>query len=360
MEKEPTIIPDELLKTEMDFNSSAPTAIQGYKRRILTGMRPSGDLHLGHYAGALRNWLEMQERFDCTFLIADLHAFADNNDKPEYVRACVGQVALDWLSAGLDPEETHFTVQTGVPELENLTVLFETLVPLSVLQRNPTLKNELQNMRETQKTVSFHNYPVSEAADILGPLGDLVPAGDDQRPMIELTRNVARKVNDQFLADRQFKLPIPQIYTGSFGRIRGTDGNAKMGKSLGNVVNLNSSSRELKKRVNAIASPVKRLEEPGVVEGHLVLEYLDAFHRNPDEVAQFKEDYRKGGLGEGHLKASLYKELDDLLEPMREKRLQFARDPDFVRDVLRDGTNHTRQRVKMTLDQIRDAMGFNF
>lgn len=358
MEKDPTIIPKELLKTEMEFDPAKnPAEINGYKRRILTGMRPTGNLHLGHYAGALRNWLEMQERFDCTFLIADLHALADNNDRPQYVRACIGEVALDWLACGLDPDKSYFMVQTGVPELENLTVLFETLVPLAVLQRNPTLKSELETMKDSQKTVSFHNYPVSEAADILGPLGDLVPAGDDQRPMIELTRSIARKINDQFLSDRDFKLPVPQIYTGTSGRLRGTDGNSKMGKSLNNAINLHLSSKELKEKVNRIASPVKKLEDPGVVEGHVVFEYLDIFHKDLEELASLKAQYQKGGLGEGHLKKLLFQDLDTFLEPIREKRAHYESQPDYVQDVLREGTKKARERVQQTLEQIRDAMG---
>ncbi len=353
----PTIIPDQLLKTDMDYAADSPSVIGGHMRRILTGMRPSGNLHLGHYAGAIRNWLEMQERFDCTFLIADLHAFADHNDQQEYVRACISEVALDWLACGIDPKKAYFMVQTGVPELENLTVLFETLVPLSVLQKNPTLKKELESMRDTQKTVSFHNYPVSEAADILGPLGDLIPAGDDQRPMIELTRSIARKMNEQFLSKRAFKLPVPQIYTGTSGRLRGTDGNNKMGKSLNNAINLTLSPKELHEKVKRIQSSPKQIEEQGAVEGHVVFEYLDVFHQDALELIDLKSEYQKGGMGEGHLKEILFRDLDALLEPIRERRMELKKRPEFVQDILKEGTKKARERVKETLEQIRDAMG---
>lgn len=353
-------IPESLTEpnSPIDFDEQSGPQIGDYQRRILTGMRPSGNLHLGHYTGALKNWLRFQDDFDSSFLIADLHALADHMDRPDTVRQYIQEVAIDWLSSGVDPNKANFVVQTGVPELESLTVLFETLVKLSVLQRNPTLKSELERMDDDKKTVSFHNYPVSEAADILGPLGDLVPAGDDQRPMIELTRGVARRFNKIFGERANFQLPLPQIYTGKHGRLPGTDGNEKMGKTLGNAISLSDSAKVVKKKLNGMKSAAKGINDPGTVDGHLVFKYIDAFVDPSDPaIRQLKEDYAKGGVGEGHVKQVLYKVLEELLGPIREKRLEYEARPDYVMDVLKEGTKKTRLIVADTLSNVRSAMG---
>lgn len=352
-------IPSELLdeKKSMDYKNGDPSKIDGYQRRILTGMRPSGNLHLGHYVGALKNWLDFQDKFDCTFLLADLHALADHMEKPDFVRQSIRNVVGDWLSVGIDPEKANFTVQTGVPELENLTVLFETLVPLSVLQRNPTLKAELARMEEGQKTVSFHNYPVSEAADILGPLGDLVPAGDDQRPMIELTRSIARRFNTQFGKEAGFKFALPQIYTGTHGRLSGTDGNEKMGKTLNNAIFLTDSTDVVRKKVRSMKSSTKGLQDPGNSDAHLVFTYLDAFASDRERLKDLKARYDVGGVGEGEVKKFLEEELEIFLRPIREKRAEVDANPQLIEDTIATGTKRTRLIVAEVSDRVRHAMG---
>lgn len=351
-------LPRALQENELYFKDGDPAVVDGYQRRILTGMRPSGVLHLGHYVGALKNWLKFQDQFDSTFLVADLHALADHMDSPEFVRQSVREVVLDWLAVGLNPQKADFIVQTGIPELENLTVLFETLVKLAEHQRNPTLKAEMERMDDKDKTVSFHNYPISQAADILGPMGDLVPAGQDQQPQIELTRNIARRFNARFAPHpSDFSFPLPQIYTGEVGRLVGTDGNDKMSKTLGNTIDLSATPDQIKKKVKDMKSPVKALSDPGVVGGHVVFSYLDAFHDDSVELQVLKEHYVRGGLGEGTLKDMLARDLARLLEPIREKRMEFAKRPDDLEDILRTGTRRTRVRVAETLEHVRSAMG---
>ncbi len=326
-----------------------------YKRRILTGMRPSGPLHVGHYFGALDNWLKLQDHFDCMFLIADLHALADHSEHPEVIRQNVIEVTLDWLAAGLDPQKGAFFVQTGVSELENLTVLFETMVSLKRHQLNPTLKSELERMNDSQKTVSFHNYPISQAADILGPLGDLVPAGADQQPMIELARDIAARYNKQYAGD--FVFPQPQILLGSVPRLVGTDGGEKMSKTIGNTINLSDSTEIIRKKVNEMISPVKKLQESGRVEGHVVFMYLDIFHKDKQELEEVKRSYEKGGIGEKMLKDMLFQDVEEFIAPIRERRAQLAKDLSYVQDILVDGTSRVKARVQGTLMEVRFRMG---
>lgn len=326
-----------------------------YKRRILTGMRPSGPLHVGHYFGALDSWLKLQDHFDCMFLIADLHALGDHSEHPEVVKQNITEVTLDWLASGLDPEKGAFFVQTGIPELENITVLFETMVSLKRHQLNPTLKAEMERMSDSQKTVAFHNYPISQAADILGPVGDLVPAGVDQQPMIELSRDIATRFNRQYAKD--FVFPQPQILLSSVPRLVGTDGSDKMSKTLGNTINLSDDTATIRKKVNKMVSPVKPLQDPGKVEGHVVFMYLDIFHKDKEELANLKAEYEKGGVGEGILKEMLFEDVESFIAPIRERRKEFAARLDYVDEVLAEGTDRVRERVKLTMAEVRTRMG---
>lgn len=358
-------LPTELIHNEIDFPLDAPLAASdGISRRILTGVRPSGKQHVGHYVGALKNWLKFQEEgVDSDFLIADIHALSDHPDRPEFVRENILEVATDWLALGLDPKKANFFVQTGVPELENLSALFATMVTVARHEGNPTLRAEMAALRlsgESSLTVGFYNYPISQAADILGPMGDLVPVGDDQRPMIELTREIARKFNAQYGVRTGFQLPVPQVRVGDVGRLVGTDGAAKMSKTLGNVIGLAESARSLKKIISRMPSANKKIEASGNVEGHVVFQYLDAFHSDRPELDTLKADYTRGGVGEGTLKQMLLKDLEELIGPIREARAGWEARPDEVWDILREGTKRVRTRVQATHDQVREAMGLTF
>lgn len=354
-------LPPELLENDIDFPEGAPLqASDGESRRILAGVRPSGRQHIGHYKGSLGSWKNFQkEGVHSDFLIADIHALADHPDRPDFVRQNVLEVATDWLALGLDPQKANFFVQTGVPELESLTALFATMVTVARHERNPTLKREMEVLRSAggrDLTVAFYTYPVSQAADILGPLGDLVPVGQDQRPMLELTREIARSFNLQYGNRIGFQLPVPQVRVGEVGRLVGTDGKEKMSKSVGNDIGLAESARTLRQKVNGMASPNKGKSDPGTVEGHVVFQYLDAFFPDKAGLQMLKQEYERGGVGEGTLKQMLLACLEDFIAPIRESRAEWEKRPNDVKDILRQGTTNVRARVQETHEKVREAM----
>lgn len=353
-------VPKSLLETSLEYDLDSPSVIEGeYKRRILTGMRPTGLLHLGHYKGALENWLKLQDEFHCNFLIADLHALADHPDDPNFVKENIIEVVTDWLAVGINPDDNNIFVQTGIPELGELTVLIQTLFGFNELMRNPTLKSEIRDLDESNKgtTVSFATYPVSQAADIIGPLGDLVPAGDDQKPMIETVRTISRRFNRIYGDKTGFKLPIPQMLKSDFGRLVGTDGSTKMSKTRGNVIGFSNTNKEIEKIVNKMPSSGKSISDPGTTEDHLVFTYLDAFYPNKDELKELKKAYRKGGIGEGEVKSYLKRCLVEFIMPIRERRLDLSNNKNYVIDVIHEGTKKTRVEVQEVLSHIREAMG---
>lgn len=324
---------------------------------ILTGDRPTGQLHLGHFAGSLRTRVGLQDSHQQYLLLADTQALTDNADNPEKVQRNIIEVALDYLAVGIDPNKTTICIQSCLPALFELTSYYMNFVTVARLERNPTIKSEIQ-MRGFERDIpaGFLCYPVSQAADITAFKATIVPVGEDQIPMIEQTNEVVRRVNRQI---GQNVLPECQALLSTVGRLPGFDGKAKMSKSLGNTIVLNATDKDIKKAVNAMYTDPNhlRIEDPGQVEGNVVFTYLDAFDPNKEEVAELKAHYRRGGLGDGTVKKRLEAVLKELIDPIRERRNELAKDPTYVMDVLHDGTDKCRQITQQTLDEVKAGLG---
>ncbi|MFW1665458.1 MULTISPECIES: tryptophan--tRNA ligase [Acinetobacter] len=324
---------------------------------ILTGDRPTGQLHLGHFVGSLRSRVGLQDSHHQHLLLADAQALTDNADNPDKVRRNILEVALDYLAVGIDPAKTTICVQSCLPALNELTMLYLNFVTVARLERNPTIKSEIQ-MRGFERDIpaGFLCYPVAQAADITAFKATVVPVGEDQIPMIEQTNEIVRRVNRQIGQDL---LPECKALLSNMARLPGFDGKAKMSKSLGNTIVLNASDKDIKKAVNAMYTDPNhlRIEDPGQVEGNIVFTYLDAFDPNPEEVEELKAHYRRGGLGDGTVKKRLEGILKDLISPIRERREELAKDPDYIMDVLRDGTEKCRIITQNTLDEVKDGLG---
>lgn len=341
---------------------------------ILTGDRPTGRLHLGHFVGSLRRRVELQNsgEFDkIHVMIADCQALTDNADNPEKVRQNVIEVALDYLSAGLDPAKTTIFIQSQVPELAELAFYYMNLVSVSRVQRNPTVKTEIK-MRNFEQSipVGFFCYPVSQASDITAFKATTVPAGEDQAPMIELTREIVNRFNHIYgptLVEPEILLPDNAVCM----RLPGTDGKAKMSKSLGNCIYLSDTSKEVKKKVNSMYTDPEHLtiDSPGHLEGNCPFIYLEALS-NDSHFAKYlpeyanlqalKDHYTRGGLGDGTVKKLLYNVLEELLAPIRERRAQFEADIPQVYEILRKGSEEARAVAARTLDEVRRAMKINY
>lgn len=341
---------------------------------ILTGDRPTGRLHLGHYVGSLRRRVELQNsgEFDKIYvMIADAQALTDNADNPEKVRQNVIEVALDYLSVGIDPTKTTIFIQTQVPELCELAFYYMNLVTVSRVQRNPTVKTEIK-MRNFEQSipVGFFCYPVSQASDITAFRATTVPVGEDQAPMIELTREIVNRFNNIYgptLVEPEILLPDNAACL----RLPGTDGKAKMSKSLGNCIYLSDTSKEVKKKVNSMYTDPLHLNisDPGHLEGNAPFIYLDAFATDdhfarycPDYACldEMKEHYTRGGLGDGTVKKLLYNILEELLQPIRERRAAFEADIPAVYEILRRGSEAAQAAAAATLDDVRHAMRINY
>ena len=325
------------------------------KKRILTGIRPTGALHLGHYVGALENWVRLQEEYDCFFLIADYQALGDHLDDIGGIRASVLEVGLDWLSVGLDPEKATFVVQSYVPEHAELAMLLSMLTPLGMLERNPTLKAERASLPAESLSVGFFTYPVSQVADILLPRAHLVPVGEDQLPHIEMTREIARRFNNRYGP----VFPEPQGLVGRVARLSGTDGQAKMSKSLGNVISLSDDQETVDQKVRGMYTDPTRIHatDPGHVEGNPVFDYHDAFNQDKAEVEELKERYRAGKVGDVEVKKRLASALNAFLAPIRERRAPYEQRPELVREALIEGSRQARKVAQATMAQVRDKMG---
>ena len=324
---------------------------------ILTGDRPTGQLHLGHFAGSLRTRVGLQDSHQQYLLLADTQARTDNADNVEKVQRNIIEVALDYLAVGIDPTKTTICIQSCLPALFELTSYYMNFVTVARLERNPTIKTEIQ-MRGFERDIpaGFLCYPVSQAADITAFKATLVPVGEDQIPMIEQTNEVVRRVNRQIGNDI---LPECKALLSNVGRLPGFDGKAKMSKSLGNTIVLDASDKDIKKAVNAMYTDPNhlRIEDPGQVEGNVVFTYLDAFDPNKAEVEELKAHYRRGGLGDGTVKKRLEGVLKELIGPIRERRQELAKDPTYVMDILRDGTDKCRLITQDTLDEVKAGLG---
>ncbi|AKG66078.1 tryptophan--tRNA ligase [Lactobacillus helveticus] len=334
------------------------------KEILLTGDRPTGKLHIGHYIGSLKNRVKLQNsgKYDPYIMIADTQALTDNARNPEKIRNSLIQVALDYLAVGIDPSKSTIYVQSQIPALFELTSYYMDLVTVARLERNPTVKTEIkQKDFKDSIPVGFLNYPVSQAADITAFKATIVPVGDDQEPMLEQTREIVRTFNRVYNTDI---LVEPKGYfppKGS-GRLPGLDGNAKMSKSLGNCIYLSDDAKTVQKKVMSMYTDPNHIhvEDPGKVEGNTVFTYLDVFDPDKDKVAELKAEYQKGGLGDVKIKRYLNKVLEAELAPIRERREKYAQDEDAIYEMLLEGSNKANTVANETLEQVRDAIGLNY
>lgn len=328
------------------------------KKVLLTGDRPSGKLHLGHYVGSLQNRVKMQHDYAAHVMVADVQALTDNFENPELVEQNVYEVVKDYLAVGIDPAVTTIFIQSQIPEITELTIYYMNLVTLSRLERNPTVKNELaQKGLNESIPVGFLCYPISQAADITIFRTEVVPAGEDQLPMIEQANEIVRRFNRIYRTDL---LKESSVYLGINGRLPGIDGKRKASKSLGNAIFLDDDAEVVKQKVQAMFTDPNhlRVSDPGCVEGNVVFTYLDVFHEDKAEVAALKQHYRKGGLGDSKVKAILFDDLEQLLAPIREKRRCLKQTE--VLDVLDAGTKAARATAQETMRLVREVMGLKY
>ena len=341
---------------------------------ILTGDRPTGKLHLGHYIGSLRRRVQLQEEgdYDRMFVfMADVQALTDNADNPEKIRQNIIEVALDYLAAGLDPEKCTLFIQSQITELAELTTYLMNLITVSRVQRNPTVKTEIK-MRNFEANIplGFFCYPVSQAADITLFKATTVPAGEDQEPMIEVARELARRFNQTYgevLVEPNIMLPE----NATARRLPGTDGKEKMSKSLGNCIYLSDSADEVWQKVRSMYTDPNHLNvsDPGQVEGNAVFTYLDAFSTDADfaefwpeyqNLDELKDHYRRGGLGDMKCKKFLNDVINNMLEPMRQRRHQWEQDIPGIYEILKKGTEQARETAAQTMDEVRHAMRIDY
>ena len=338
------------------------TKQQGHEVVILTGDRPTGPLHLGHYVGSLANRLSLQNKpgYKQYIMLADVQALTDNYEHPEKVRENILEVTLDYLAIGIDPTKSTIFIQSLIPEIAELTIFYLNLVTVSRLKRNPTVKAEIQAKGYGEAIpAGFLMYPVSQAADITFVKANLVPVGEDQLPMIEQTNEIVRSFNSIYKTDVlvEVKALVPEM-----GRLPGIDGRAKMGKSLGNAIFLSDAPEIVAQKVRGMYTDPGhvRVSDPGKVEGNPVFAYLDAFDPNKAEVALLKEHYQRGGLGDVTLKKRLVEVLEAFLAPIRARRKEFAQDIPYVTKILAEGTEHARSRAQATMREVRQAMRLNY
>ena len=344
------------------------------KKVILTGDRPTGPLHIGHYVGSLKNRVRMQNEgnYDEMYVfIADAQALTDNFDNPQKVKDNILEVALDYLAVGLDPDKVTIFIQSEIPELTELTFYYMNLVTVSRLYRNPTVKSEIEQKGfEESIPAGFLTYPVSQAADITAFKTNVVPVGDDQLPMIEQTREIVRKFNriyDEVLVEPEAKIPESK----NESRLIGTDGNAKMSKSLGNCIYLKDSEEEVRNKVFGMYTDPDHIKitDPGKIEGNVVFTYLDVFCKSDsfskylpeyNNLDELKEHYQRGGLGDVKIKKFLFEILNEELKPIRERRELLAKNPEKIKEILQEGTMRARKVAAETLKEVKTAMRLNY
>jgi tryptophanyl-tRNA synthetase len=328
------------------------------KKRILTGDRPSGRLHLGHYVGSLQSRIKLQYEYDQYIMIADVQALTDNFENPKKITENVFEVAKDYLSVGIDPSQTTIFVQSQIPEIGELTVYYLNLVTVGRLERNPTVKSEIQQKGYNDSIpAGFLCYPVSQAADITIFQAELVPVGDDQVPMIEQTNEIVRRFNRIY--DSECLKECNAILSNT-PRLVGIDGKAKASKSLGNAISLSDTQEEIKQKIfQMFTDPAHlKISDPGQVEGNVVFTYLDIFHPDKEEVESLKAHYKRGGLGDMTIKNILNNSIQDLLKDIREKR-EAIKQKD-VQEILYHGSAKASQRAKLTMEEVREAIGVKY
>lgn len=326
------------------------------KKRILTGDRPTGKLHLGHYVGSVANRVKLQHEYDSYILIADVQALTTNFENPENLSRDTFQIAEDYLAAGIDPSIATICIQSMIPEIHELAAYYSMFTSVNVLRHNPTVKTEAKQHGFSDMPYGFLGYPVSQTADISIFKAHLVPVGEDQIPHLELARKIVRRFNDLYKP----VLVEPEILVGEVPRLVGLDGKTKMSKSLNNAIYLSDDSKEISKKVmEAVTDPARiHKNDPGHPEICTVFEYHKVF--NQSEVDQIEADCRQGAIGCVACKKRLAGCLDTLLEPMRERRNQYIQKPDLVKDILMEGTRKAHQVARETMNEVRDAMGINY
>ena len=333
------------------------------KKVVLTGDRPTGKLHIGHYVGSLKERVKMQNsgKYNMFIMIADQQALTDNARDPEKIHNSLIQGALDYLAVGLDPAKSTMYIQSQIPALSELNMYYLNLVTVSRLERNPTVKAEIQQKNfDRSIPAGFLTYPVSQTADITAFKGELVPVGDDQEPMMEQAREIVRSFNNIYgdiLVEPKGVFP-PK----GQGRIPGLDGNAKMSKSLGNAIYLSDDEKTLQKKVMSMYTDPTHIhvEDPGHIEGNVVFTYLDIFDPDKEHVQELKDQYQAGGLGDVKIKRYLFEVLNNELKPIRERREEFAKDIPAVYDMLKQGCADANEIANQTLAEVRHAMGLDY
>ena len=327
------------------------------KQRILTGDRPSGRLHLGHYVGTLKNRLLLQDEYESFYIIADLHTLTTKPEKESIakIRAYTREIVLDYLAVGIDPEKSVIFLQSGIPETYTLNLIFEMLVSVPRLERVPSLKDMARDARLETLPFGLLGYPVLQAADILLPRAHLVPVARDNAAHVEVTREIARRFNRMYAA----VFPEPQALLGEI--LLGTDGRSKASSSLGNVINLSDNAEIVTHKVQTMYTDPKRIraDVPGKVEGNPLFIYHEAFNDDADEVAELEERYRKGKVGDVEVKRKLSLALNRFLEPIRERRQAYAAQASLVDEILVQGTKRMREEARETMALVRQAMGFH-
>jgi tryptophanyl-tRNA synthetase len=327
------------------------------RKRILTGDRPTGPMHLGHYVGTLANRVRLQDSYECFFIVADLHVLTTRPDKDSIAQIGdnVREMVLDYLAVGIDPERSAIFLQSAVPEIYELNLIFEMLVSVPRLERVPSLKEMVQAAHLSAMPFGLLGYPVLQAADILLPRATLVPVGKDNEAHVEVAREIARRFNT--LYGEVF--PIPEVLLGEIPMLVGTDGQAKMSKSLDNAIFLSDDARAVEARVRGMFTDPQRVRAdiPGTVEGNPVFAYHEAFNPDRTEVEDLKDRYRRGKVGDVEVKSSLTRALNAFLDPIRRRRTEYARQPERVEAILRSGTERARREAELTMRAVRQAMG---
>lgn len=329
-------------------------------KRILTGDRPTGKMHLGHFVGSLENRVKLQDSYETYIMVADVQALTDNFDNPAKISENILETTMDNLAVGLDPQKVTFFVQSQIPEIAELTVFFMNLVTHNQVLRNPTVKTEI-NQKSFGESVPFGfvAYPISQAADILFLRANLVPVGDDQAPMLELADEIGQRFNKVYKTEL---FPKVEGYYSKAGRLVGTDGNAKMSKTLGNTIFLSDSEDNVIAKVKKMYTDPNRIRptDPGKVEGNPVFIYHDLFNTNKAEVDDLKERYLEGKVGDVEVKEKLAKAINIFLDPIRERRKMYENNPELVIEILKKGTEKARVEAKLTMEMVKKAMGINY
>jgi len=329
------------------------------RQRILTGDRPTGPLHLGHYVGTLKNRVELQHKYDCFFIIADLHTLTTNPSlgKTSKINELSRGLVLDYLSVGIDPGKSVIYQQSRVPQVTYLSLLFSMLITVPRCQRVPTLKDVLKDLHIEKPSLGLLSYPVLQAADILMVKANLVPVGKDQESHIEVTREIANTFNKNY----GHLFPVPKALIGDVGTLPGTDGLSKMSKSVGNCIYLSDDSDTVTKKVMTMYTDPTRIHptDPGKVEGNPVFIYHDAFNPNKSEVADLKARYQKGTVGDVEVKKKLALAINDFLEPIRQTRAKYQKKTSLIDDIITTGSKKAQAEAQTTLDQVLQAMKLN-